>query len=816
MSQHVSASIVLACVLLGATLGVATPRGAGTPQLAQVISGATVETAPVPHTGDAADDPAIWVHPSDPSQSTILGTDKLGGIGVYSLAGEQIQFRADGELNNVDLRYNFPFGSLAAALVAAGNHTTNSIALYTIDPATRLLAPVAARTIVPGLSIYGSCMYHSPVSGKYYVFLDAKSGAVEQWELFATADARVDARRVRSFAVGSQVEGCVADDELQALYIAEEAIGIWRYGAEPGGGASRVMVDTTAVGGHVTSNVEGLAIYYTADGGGYLLASSQGSDDFAIYQRAGANVYVGTFAIGAGNGIDRVSHTDGIDVANIGLGSAFPQGLFVAQDGTNDLGNQNFKLVPWQKISAAFAPALSLDTAWDPRTVGAGQLPPGATPSATPSATPLPSSLQFTAVDDTYVSQSQPTTAFGGNTQVQVVGGTSAKQAFLRFVVAGLPSGAVVSAAKLRLYVANDSTSGGMFYGIPAAGWSEATTWNTRPQINGSPLFTQGAAALKSVVEVDVASVVAGNGSYDFAIVAPAKNTDTLGYAASEASSASTRPQLAITWQASPSATATPTPTAADATATPTAADATATAIATATPAAATATPTAADATATPTATATATTTPTIASTPSSTPSSSTRIKDITFESGSLTDPATGVDRIVGAVTLESIQPLGGRYAARIANAGSAYLQEDFSATDNLYVSFLLRLNALPTAEVRIALVSNAGTTVGNLYLRPNGALRLRNNTLAIGADTAPLAVGTLYRVGLRQSRGSGANAQLQAYLATGSAAFGAPFASLATGDWQTPVARLRIGATISTALDAVVDDIRIDSGAMP
>ena len=174
------------------------------------------------------------------------------------------------------------------------------------------------------------------------------------------------------------------------------------------------------------------------------------------------------------------------------------------------------------------------------------------------------------------------------------------------------------------------------------------------------------------------------------------------------------------------------------------------------------------------------------------------------------------MDRIVGAVTLESIQPLGGRYAARIANAGSAYLQEDFSATDNLYVSFLLRLNALPTAEVRIALVSNAGTTVGNLYLRPNGALRLRNNTLTIGADTAPLAVGTLYRVGLRQSCGGGANAQLQAYLATGSAAFGAPFASLATGNWQTPADRLRIGATISTALDAVVDDIRIDTGAMP
>ena len=37
-----------------------------------------VETSPVPHTGDAADDVAIWVHLTDPVLSTIIGTDKQG------------------------------------------------------------------------------------------------------------------------------------------------------------------------------------------------------------------------------------------------------------------------------------------------------------------------------------------------------------------------------------------------------------------------------------------------------------------------------------------------------------------------------------------------------------------------------------------------------------------------------------------------------------------------------------------------------------------------------------------------------------------
>jgi hypothetical protein len=71
---------------------------------------ATAETDPVPHGGDA-DDPAIWLHPDDPAKSTIIGTDKLGGIAVYDLAGAQILFLADGDLNNVDLRDGFPLGS---------------------------------------------------------------------------------------------------------------------------------------------------------------------------------------------------------------------------------------------------------------------------------------------------------------------------------------------------------------------------------------------------------------------------------------------------------------------------------------------------------------------------------------------------------------------------------------------------------------------------------------------------------------------------------------------------------------------------------
>jgi 3-phytase len=302
----------------------------------------------MPHQGDSADDPAIWVDPADPSRSAIIGSDKLGGLAVYDLAGKQIQYLPDGNINNVDLRPGFALGGQSATLVTAGNRSDDTIAIYRIDQATRRLENVAARAINT-IEVYGSCMYHSQQTGKMYYFVNSKAGDVEQWELFDDGAGRVDGRKVRTFTVGSQTEGCVADDQLARLYIGEEAIGIWRYGAEPGDGDTRTRVDSAGAGGRLTSNIEGLALLYGKGAAGYLVASSQGSDSYAIYQRSD-NAYIGSFTIGAGNGIDAVSDTDGIDATSAYLGPAFPQGLFVAQDGKNDGGNQNFKLVPLELI----------------------------------------------------------------------------------------------------------------------------------------------------------------------------------------------------------------------------------------------------------------------------------------------------------------------------------------------------------------------------------------------------------------------------------------------------------------------------------
>jgi 3-phytase len=334
-------------------------------QLASVS--ATVETTPVPHSGDSADDMVVWVHPTIPSQSLVIGTDKHGGIAVYDLTGTQLQYLPDGNLNNVDLRYNFRLGSSEVALATSGERTQNLLACYAVDPSLRHLYNVAAHPIPLGFNVYGCCMYHSHVTGDYYFICNSDTGHVEQWRLFDNGTGHVDATRVRTFEVGSITEGCVADDENGWLFIAEENVGIWRYGAEPNAGTSRLQIDSTGATGHLTADVEGLAIYYTAGGGGCLLASSQGNSRFVAYDRAAPHAYRLTFQIvaNAALGIDAVSGTDGIDVVNLGMGSAFPSGCFLAQDDVNTGANQNFKLVPWQAIANAAVPPLPIDTLYD-------------------------------------------------------------------------------------------------------------------------------------------------------------------------------------------------------------------------------------------------------------------------------------------------------------------------------------------------------------------------------------------------------------------------------------------------------------------
>ncbi len=127
----------------------------------------------------------------------------------------------------------------------------------------------------------------------------------------------------------------------------------------------------------LTGDLKGLGIYYGADGTGYLIASGNDDSGYAVFRREGNNQYLGNFLIDQNLdlGIDGVSQTSALDITNVSLGSSFPNGLLIVQDGANLDDSQNnttnFKLIDWGEVANTFDPSnpsLIIDTtSFDPR-----------------------------------------------------------------------------------------------------------------------------------------------------------------------------------------------------------------------------------------------------------------------------------------------------------------------------------------------------------------------------------------------------------------------------------------------------------------
>ena len=308
----------------------------------------SAETTSVPSSGDAADDPAIWLHPSDPDRSLILGTNKQKGLEVYNLEGVRVQTLDVGNLNNVDLRQEVSWGERVMDIAVATNRSTNSLSLFSIDPESGLVELLTDESVALDLPTpYGTCLYKHGES--LFAFVNDKNGTFQQWELRPEGNSQ----KSRSFSVDSQPEGCVVDDASQTIYYGEEEFGIWKRHAGPLPNSEAILVESISDSALV-ADVEGMAIYRTADSDGFLVVSSQGDSSFAVFGLNGDNSYIGSFRIGNSDDeeIDGVSETDGIDIANANFSPEFPIGILVVQDdeNSNPAENQNFKLIDWRNV----------------------------------------------------------------------------------------------------------------------------------------------------------------------------------------------------------------------------------------------------------------------------------------------------------------------------------------------------------------------------------------------------------------------------------------------------------------------------------
>ena len=195
------------------------------------------------------------------------------------------------------------------------------------------------------------------VRGSYHFALPNTSSGATQANYFVDHGGgwSADGKTLQGDALGNTADpNMVANpdnlkysEKMRTLFIGEEDAGIWAIDIATGAKRMVAPVDNKML----VADVEGLAIAPQGKDGGYLIASSQGDNAYAVFRLPGM-APVGRFRIAAGT-FGSTEETDGIELDNRDFGPDFPGGLFIAQDGMNAPKAQNFKYARWDEILAA-------------------------------------------------------------------------------------------------------------------------------------------------------------------------------------------------------------------------------------------------------------------------------------------------------------------------------------------------------------------------------------------------------------------------------------------------------------------------------
>lgn len=328
-------------------------------------------TQPVPV--NEVDDAAFWIHPTDPAKSLLLAANERRGLEVHDCDGLLLKHVEDGlRPNNVDVAYGVATlaGATDVAIASCFSEAALGVKVWRIDPAKSKLVDATQGAVLrafDGGKPLGLCAWTDPRTRRCTYFVTSEEGGIEQFELVPEADERFSSKRVRTHSFGAKVEGCVVDGERGLVYFAEEDRGVWTLPLDPNDRSEPALV--IRVGEHgLLADVEGLALYPTADGGGYLLVVGQGAKGTRsrvhVYERGGAHAHLLEIDPTAG-AHGTLQRTSGLAVTNRPTSARFPLGLLAVNDHDNPNGSEDLKLYDWSTV--AELGRLAVDTRWDPR-----------------------------------------------------------------------------------------------------------------------------------------------------------------------------------------------------------------------------------------------------------------------------------------------------------------------------------------------------------------------------------------------------------------------------------------------------------------
>jgi 3-phytase len=288
------------------------------------------------------DDPAVWIHPTDPSKSLIIGTDKEtdGALYVFDLNGKVQNDKVVRGLkrpNNVDVEYGLLLNGKPVDIAVATERQTHRLRIFSLPDMKLIdgggLEMFVGETGTGYRDLMGIGLYKNR-SGEIYAIVGRKNGPTDgtylwQYRLSDNGHGQVKADLVRKFGQYSgkkEIESIVVDDALGYVYYSDEGQGVHQYFAEPAKGNQELALFATT---GFAEDHEGISIYPTSDSTGYLLVSDQGADQFQVFSREGQpgqpyeHRWIKTVRVSA-------HQSDGSETVSIPLNNTFRHGLFIA------------------------------------------------------------------------------------------------------------------------------------------------------------------------------------------------------------------------------------------------------------------------------------------------------------------------------------------------------------------------------------------------------------------------------------------------------------------------------------------------------
>lgn len=304
------------------------------------------------------DDPAIWINQNDPEKSLVLGTDKKsdGALYVFDLEGKIIDSLSIRQLkrpNNVDIAYGLLIDGKETDIAVVTERETHKLRIFSLPdmkPLDHGGLPMFEGEVGEGYrDLMGIGLYKDPLDKEIHAIVGRKEGPQDGtylWQYKLSDDGKhgVKSELIRKFGHYSgekEIEAIAIDSELGFVYYSDETVGVRKYHANPELGNEELAL--FAQKGFERDH-EGISIFKTDKGKGYILVSDQQSNAFHIFPREGTptnphehpllkKVYVAA------------QESDGSDVTSQPLNETFSQGLFVVMS-----TDKTFHYYRWEDI----------------------------------------------------------------------------------------------------------------------------------------------------------------------------------------------------------------------------------------------------------------------------------------------------------------------------------------------------------------------------------------------------------------------------------------------------------------------------------